>query len=87
MTRTIDWDTNGEGNALITITDEGRGIPEEDLPHMFERFFRAKTAEGINGTGIGLSAVKEFVEMHNGSVGVDSLEGKGSMRLTQLAFG
>lgn len=67
-----------EDNALFTIADQGLGIHADDLPHMFGRFFRAKTAEGIKGTGIGLTVVKELVQLHGGSVGVDSLEGEGS---------
>ena len=78
---------NDEENALITVTDQGVGIPANDLPHMFGQFFRAKTSEGIKGTGIGLNVVKEFVEMHGGSVGVDSLEGEGSTFTVRIPIG
>lgn len=74
-------------DALITITDFGIGIPEEDLPHMFERFFRSKTTEGFSGTGIGLSVVKEFIQMHGGTVIVDSLEGEGATFTVRLPIG
>lgn len=78
----------GDGdNALISITDQGLGIAADDLPHMFGRYFRAKTAEGIKGTGIGLSVVKEFVQLHGGSIGVDSLEDEGSTFTVRLPIG
>lgn len=64
--------------VLISIIDQGIGIPAEDLSRMFERFFRAKTATGIKGTGIGLSVCKNFVEMHGGKIEVASVVGGGS---------
>ena len=64
--------------AVFSITDFGLGIPEDELPKIFTRFFRARTSEGIPGTGIGLDIVKEFVEMHGGSICASSQEGKGS---------
>ena len=72
------------GDVLVSVVDHGIGIPENDLPHMFKRFFRAKTAEGIAGTGIGLNVVKEFVEMHGGSIDVASVEGEGSTFTVRL---
>lgn len=76
------WTENS--HALIEIKDSGIGIPKEDLSSMFERYFRAKTAEGIQGTGIGLSVCKEFVELHGGEIGVDSQEGEGTTFTVQL---
>jgi len=70
--------------TLISIKDQGLGIPEDELSHMFERYFRAKTAQGIQGTGIGLSVCKEFVEMHGGSIELTSVEGEGSTFTVQL---
>jgi len=70
--------------ALVVFKDQGVGISKDDLPHMFERFFRAKTADGFNGTGLGLSVSKEFVEMHRGSISVDSEEGVGSVFTVHL---
>lgn len=71
-------------HAVVSVADHGVGIPENELPHMFERFFRAKTAEGIKGTGIGLNVSKEFVEMHGGEISVDSAEGEGSTFTVRL---
>ena len=62
----------------MAITDHGVGIPADELPAMFRRFFRASTAQGIAGTGIGLNFVKEIVAMHGGRIDVASTVGRGS---------
>jgi len=71
-------------NALISITDRGIGIPAEGMENIFQRFFRAETADGFPGTGIGLSMVKEFVNLLGGSIGVDSLKGEGTTFTVRL---
>jgi signal transduction histidine kinase len=60
------------------IVDEGIGIPESDLKHIFERFFRATNANNIQGTGLGLNIVKRYVELLGGQITFDSEYGKGS---------
>jgi len=70
--------------VVITVRDHGVGIPAEEMPRMFERFFRARTSIGISGTGIGLTVVKQFVESHNGTVDVESVEGEGSVFTIRL---
>lgn len=70
--------------VTFTITDHGIGIPEEDLPFMFERFFRAGNAKGINGSGIGLSICKGFVKMHGGTITADSAKGQGTIFTVRL---
>jgi signal transduction histidine kinase len=66
--------------ALVTVEDKGVGIPKDELPFIFERFFRARTArEGSQrGLGLGLAICKEIVERHRGSIWATSEEGVGS---------
>ncbi|MBF0249494.1 MAG: PAS domain-containing sensor histidine kinase [Alphaproteobacteria bacterium] len=73
----IDGVTRGRF-AVVTVRDFGVGIPTDEIPNMFRRFYRARTAEGIPGTGIGLNVCKEFVDMHGGAISVESAEGEGS---------
>jgi signal transduction histidine kinase len=68
-----------DGMACVSVADQGVGIGEEDMPHIFDRFFRAKTSAGIAGTGIGLNIVKLFVEGHGGEIKVESEKDKGSI--------
>ena len=65
---------------LIDISDEGIGIPEQAMPQLFGRFFRAQTAveKGIAGTGLGLNMVKEGVEKHGGKIKAKSVAGEGT---------
>lgn len=68
------------GTATVTVSDTGRGIPEADLEHVFDRFYRAPEAQkdAIQGTGLGLSIVKQIVERHDGCVAVRSRHGEGA---------
>jgi signal transduction histidine kinase len=59
--------------VYLTVEDEGPGIPEEDLPHIFKDFYRASNIEGAPGMGLGLSIAKKIVDAHNGQLLVENL--------------
>jgi two-component system, NtrC family, sensor kinase len=68
-------------SVVLSIRDSGSGIKKEDLPKIFEPFFTTKIgpdSSGKGGTGLGLSACKEIVELHKGRIRVESTEGKGT---------
>lgn len=66
----------GHPALSISVEDNGSGIPREDLPHVFDRFYRSTRSRG--GSGIGLAIAKELVEAHGGSIKADSELGRGS---------
>ncbi|KKL90905.1 hypothetical protein LCGC14_1900040, partial [marine sediment metagenome] len=65
----------------VNVSDNGMGIPEKDLSHIFEKFYRAENAssEAIGGTGLGLAIVKYIIESHGGIISAESRIGKGSI--------
>ena len=79
------WDD--EKWVYIEIKDNGVGIPEEELSNIFEKFYRIKNDanHSIKGTGLGLYLVKYFVELHGGTISVDSIAGKETKFLVKLA--
>ena len=71
--------------AVLSVRDQGIGIPATALPRIFERFYRAENVAGqIGGTGIGLASARQIVEQHGGTIGVDSQEGVGSTFTVRL---
>jgi two-component system phosphate regulon sensor histidine kinase PhoR len=68
-----------ESDLSITIQDTGVGIPEESIPHLFEKFYRVREHEGkAGGTGLGLSISKQIIQGHNGRIEVKSKMGVGT---------
>lgn len=77
---------DGEENAVLIVEDQGIGIPEKDLPLIFERFYRADRSRNrkTGGAGIGLTIVKAIVQAHGGKIKVESKEGCGSKFIVTL---
>ena len=69
---------SGESWAAVEVTDSGIGIAAEDLPFVFERFYRANAETDVTGTGLGLSIAQELVRLHGGWITVASTLGQGS---------
>ena len=77
-----------EASAVIEISDTGKGIPEEDLKKIFDRFYQVDYTSDINtGTGIGLALALGIVKMHSGTIEVESTEGNGSLFRIILPLG
>ncbi len=76
-------------DATVTVSDTGIGVPEAEMPRLFERFHRIETAHARSGegSGIGLSLVKELVGLHSGTITVDSVEGRGTRFTIRLPLG
>jgi PAS domain S-box-containing protein len=78
-----------DGQAVLTVRDTGVGIPSHELPHIFERFHRTEHRQGRTheGTGIGLALVQELARLHGGTVGVESVQDKGSTFRVTIPLG
>ena len=71
----------------VTVRDHGPGIDEEDLPHVFDRFYRARSARGLPGSGLGLAIVRQVAEAHGGEVVAERAEGGGTVMTLRLNGG
>jgi two-component system sensor histidine kinase BaeS len=67
-----------DGNAVLQVTDTGVGIPDDELPHIFDRFWRGQGAARVSGSGIGLSVAAELARAHGGQLTASSQQGHGT---------
>ena len=79
--RSFTWSAGGLGRpykAVVTVYNEGQGIPAEDLPFVFERFYKSDKSRGLDKTGVGLGMFisKTIIEAHGETISVDSEYGK-----------
>jgi two-component system phosphate regulon sensor histidine kinase PhoR len=70
--------------ARVIIVDDGIGIPQEDLPYVFDTAYRSRNRGNRTGSGLGLAIVKRIVDQHEGKIGVDSLVGQGTTMTVEL---
>lgn len=59
-------------DVIVQISDNGKGIPTKDLPHIFDRLYQSDESRSVNGNGLGLAIAKELVHLHNGSISADN---------------
>ncbi len=71
-------------DGTLTVRDHGPGIAEEDLPYVFDRFYRARAARGLPGSGLGLAIVRQVAEAHGGEVVAENVEGGGTQMTLRL---
>jgi signal transduction histidine kinase len=79
-----------DAQAVVSIKDHGIGVPQEERERVFERYYRGSNTSGIGGSGVGLSLVKSIVDLHKGSITLESNEGKGAcftLRLPATSLG
>jgi two-component system, OmpR family, sensor kinase len=77
--------SDGGAWAVLTVRDNGLGIPPDDLPHIFERFYRGSNVRRhTGGNGIGLAGARQIVEQHGGTIDVTSQPGVGTLVTVRL---
>jgi two-component system OmpR family sensor kinase len=85
---TVEVRASEDGAAVVVeVADTGLGVPEEELPHIFEELYRGQQAQGVAGSGLGLPLVKAVAERHGGRVSIRSRPGKGSVFSLRLPAG
>ncbi|WP_297100420.1 substrate-binding domain-containing protein [uncultured Draconibacterium sp.] len=76
-----------EEQLIIEVTDNGKGISQKHINHIFDRFYQVDKTDNLKGTGLGLALSKEFVEMHRGRITVESIESKKTTFIVKLPLG
>jgi signal transduction histidine kinase len=71
-------------DVILKVTDQGIGIPPEDLPYIFDSFYRSANVGAVHGTGMGLTIVRDSVQRHGGQIDVTSQEGRGTQFTVRL---
>lgn len=83
--REVNLRFHGDGDDLvITVTDHGRGIPDDDLADVFDAFFRASNVDDVHGVGLGLTLARDFIQSHGGILAIQSREGEGTTAIVRL---
>ena len=67
-----------KSSLMVSVTDQGKGMGAETQAHIFEQFYQSDTSHTTQGNGLGLAMVKKVLELHGGSIQVDSAPGQGS---------
>jgi signal transduction histidine kinase len=73
-----------DAEVVVSMKDHGIGVPEEDRERVFDRYYRGSNTSGIGGSGVGLSLVRSIVDLHKGTISLESTEGKGSRFTVRL---
>jgi signal transduction histidine kinase len=73
-----------ENNLMIKVSDQGMGIPQEDIPNIFDSFYRSRKVAAISGTGLGLAIVKRSIDLHHGEIIVNSKLNKGTTFIVSI---
>jgi two-component system, OmpR family, sensor histidine kinase MprB len=74
----------GVHDGTVTVRDHGPGIDDEDLPYVFDRFYRARSARGLPGSGLGLAIVRQVAQAHGGTVVAEHADGGGTLVILRL---
>ena len=72
---------------MIEVADTGPGIPDEEVEHVWDELYRGEGARGIHGSGLGLALVRAIIQRHDGSVGLRSRTGAGTVFTVRLPVG
>jgi len=73
--------------VILKVLDSGVGIPEDEISNLFEPFFRASNVNNVQGTGLGLKISREYIELHGGTLAIESEENKGTTAIINLPYG